>query len=424
MASAKADSLIHRHGGSVTGELAACSACGQLHRIPENLVEPADCVRCGATVNESGSSRLETPLVLALSVLPFFAIAMFEPLVTLRIHGTENVLFLASGAMALGAQGFWLLTPWVLATVIGAPMVRYGGLAYVLAGLNFGLRAPGISATLKLAQRLRMWAMADVFLVGALVAYSRIPTSMDIRIGAGGYAFLGAVGMMLAMEAAFDPRRAWRAIGIRTADTIGSNRDWRACADCGAVSPDSTLRDARTCWRCGGWLRQRKAHSIDRTWALVVAAMLLYIPAIVLPVILINHLGRTQSNTILSGVAALIATDTWPIAIIVFVASIVVPLLKVVGLALLLVSVQFQWGARLYERAGFFRFIERIGRWSNIDVFAVAILTSLIQFGNFTAVRPGPALVPFALVVVATMAATHTFDPRLMWDAAVPSHVD
>jgi paraquat-inducible protein A len=143
-----------------------------------------------------------------------------------------------------------------------------------------------------------------------------------------------------------------------------------------------------------------------------------------LPVIVLDHLGRTQTNTILNGVAALIAADTWPIAIIVFIASVVVPVLKIVGLALLLVSVQCRWRTRLRERALFFRFIERIGRWSNIDVFAVAILTSLIQFGNLTSVRPGPAIIPFALVVLVTMVATRSFDPRLMWDAAVPSHVD
>jgi paraquat-inducible protein A len=405
-------------------ELAACSECGQLHRIPNDLHQPADCVRCGATVIEAGSSGLDTPLVLALAALPLFAIAMFQPLISIRSQGTENVLLLPSGAFAFGAQGFWILTPWVLAIAIGAPLLRCVGLAYVLVGLILRLDTPGFSVALKLVQRLRKWAMADVFLVGALVAYSRLPNTAGIEIGAGGYALIAAVGMSLAMEAAFDPRGVWRAIGGLNAGSIDWNSDWRACGDCGAVSQASAVTEAESCWRCGSRLSRRKPDSVGRTWALMVAAMLLYVPAMAWPVMVIDRLGRVQDHTILSGIAALIAARTWPIAIIVFVASIVVPVMKIVGLGLLLASIRLRWRAGLYERTLLFRMIERIGRWSNIDVFAVGILTALIQFGNFASVHPGPAIVPFALVVLATMLATHSFDPRLMWDAASVPHVD
>jgi paraquat-inducible protein A len=415
------DEAAVRDVGAGSGELAACAACDQMHRVPDGLCEAADCVRCGATVNEPGSASLETPLVLAYAALPLFAIAIFQPILSVRVTGTENVLFLPSAAVALGMQGYWALAVWVFAIAIVVPLMRLTGLAYALTGIKFELDLPGMDTALKLAQRVRAWAMADVFLVGALVAYTRLPNMAHVRIGAGGYAFIAAIGAMLTMESAFDPRRTWRAIAKQTTGPVVANGDRRACGDCGAVSP---AHGGDHCWRCGTRLWRRKPDSINRTWALVVAAMFLYVPAMVLPVLVIDHLGRTQSHTIWSGVVALVANDTWPIAIIVFVASIVVPVMKVVGLALLLATIHWRWRGGLHERGRFFRFIERIGRWSNIDVFAVAILTALIQFGNFTAVRPGPAIIPFALVVVVTMAATQTFDPRLMWDAAAASHVD
>src|SRR6202034_4443711 len=162
---------------------------------------------------------------------------------------------------------------------------------------------------------------------------------------------------------------------------------------------------------------RRKPDSIQRTFALVVAGYLLYVPANLIPVLSIEHFGHPDPSTILSGVHELITNGLWPLAIIVFTASIVVPLVKLFGLTLMLVMTRLRSSRALVGRTRLFRFIDRIGRWSNIDVFMISILVALVQFGALTSVRPEPGAIAFAAVVVVTMIASRCFDARVMWDA-------
>jgi paraquat-inducible protein A len=144
---------------------------------------------------------------------------------------------------------------------------------------------------------------------------------------------------------------------------------------------------------------------------------LLYVPANVLPVLTTVRLGREEQNTILSGVLELVQNHLWPLAIIVFAASIILPLLKLCGLTWMLLATYRRSGRSLIGRTRLFRMIDLVGRWSNIDVFAVSVLIAALRFGVLTEVRAGDGLVAFAAVVVITMLATSIFDPRLMWDA-------
>jgi paraquat-inducible protein A len=144
----------------------------------------------------------------------------------------------------------------------------------------------------------------------------------------------------------------------------------------------------------------------------------LYIPAILLPVTILDGAGGTEEHTIMSGVFELIHNKLWPLAVLVFVASIVLPLTKLLGLTWMLIEVQLRSRRLLRTRTGLYRVIDTIGRWSNIDVFMGAVLASLLQFGVLTTVRADTGLIAFAAVVVITMIATETFDPKLMWDAA------
>ena len=180
--------------------------------------------------------------------------------------------------------------------------------------------------------------------------------------------------------------------------------------------PESSRKQAR-CPRCGSSLHQRKPNSIIRTWALVLAAFILYIPANTLPVTITTYLGSTQSDTILSGVLYFMRTGSWGIALIIFVASIVVPIAKLIVLCVLLISVQRGWRWRPKERTRLYRVTELVGRWSMLDVFVVAVLVALVRLGYLTTIEAGEGIVYFAAVVVITMAAAMTFDPRLIWDA-------
>jgi len=155
----------------------------------------------------------------------------------------------------------------------------------------------------------------------------------------------------------------------------------------------------------------------------VAAGFILYVPANLLPVLSIVRFGHVDDNTILSGVVELIQNDLWPLAVIVFAASIVLPLLKLCGLTWMLIATRSRSAALLLLRTRFYRMIDLVGRWSNIDVFMVSILVAILQFGALTSVHAGDGLIAFAGVVLVTMIATETFDSRLMWDATQgPSH--
>jgi paraquat-inducible protein A len=188
------------------------------------------------------------------------------------------------------------------------------------------------------------------------------------------------------------------------------------CHVCGLVCRDTQVAGA-ACPRCGSALHRRKPNSCARTWALLIAAFILYIPANVLPIMRTVSLGDVDDNTILSGVIELWVKGSPDLAVIVFTASIVVPMMKFLVIGTLLLSVRHcgtPWART--QRAKLYRLVELVGYWSMLDVFVVSLLTALVQFGFFSQVEPLPGVVYFGLTVVLTMLASMSFDPRLIWD--------
>lgn len=180
---------------------------------------------------------------------------------------------------------------------------------------------------------------------------------------------------------------------------------------------DAGSRRHLRCPRCGALLHRRKPASLARTWALVIAALLFYIPANVLPITLTQSMGQVQSDTILSGVIYFMLSGSWHIALIIFVASILVPLIKLLVLTYLLLSVQLKWIWRPKDRTWLYHLTEAVGRWSMVDIYVVTVLVALVRMNTLASVDAGPAGFYFAAVVVLTMLAAHCFDPRLIWDA-------
>ncbi len=189
------------------------------------------------------------------------------------------------------------------------------------------------------------------------------------------------------------------------------------CAACGLVQqlPEHISGNPH-CSRCHATLHRRKMDSTTRCWAFLIAAVILYIPANLLPVMRTSTLFNSEDDTILSGVVRLWQAGSWDLAVIVFTASIVVPLMKIGTLAMLLVTTQRRSTWRQRERTRLYRAIEFVGHWSMLDVFVVALLVTLVHFGNFGQVRPGSGIMAFGAVVVLTMLASKSFDPRLIWD--------
>lgn len=176
------------------------------------------------------------------------------------------------------------------------------------------------------------------------------------------------------------------------------------------------------CPRCGSAVHLRKSNSLQLTWALLLTAIFAYLPANLYPVMTVVSLGRSQSDTIMSGVIYLLLHGDWPLALIVFVASVLVPLLKIVVLIYLLLSVQRKSHFRKAERTRLYRVVELVGRWSMVDVFVVALLAALVQVGALATIEPGVGAIAFTSVVILTMLAAMSFDPRLIWDHEEKRH--
>ena len=202
-------------------------------------------------------------------------------------------------------------------------------------------------------------------------------------------------------------------------------RHW-SCHGCGLVCrpPQGSHHNEARCPRCDAPIHHRIPNSLARTAALLVAAALLYIPANAFPIMTIHKFGRGNPHTILGGVGELAESGLWSLAILVLFASVVVPMLKLLGLAFLVWTTKRRSTWRPRDRSRLYRVVEVVGRWSMIDMFVIAILVALVHLGAVATIEPGAVgATSFAAVVVLTMFAAANFDPRLIWDAVEDSHV-
>jgi paraquat-inducible protein A len=189
-----------------------------------------------------------------------------------------------------------------------------------------------------------------------------------------------------------------------------------SCSHCGLLCRNPAGRGRRHCPRCQSSLHLRKPNSIRRTWAYLISGYLLYIPANILPIMEARSLQDAQIDTIMSGVIYLWRSGSWHLATIVFLASIMVPCFKLIGLSWLNWTVQRHETRWKRQRLRLYRFIDLIGRWSMLDIYVVALLVALVQLKLFASVKAGPAAIAFGAVVVLTLLATASFDPRQIWD--------
>jgi paraquat-inducible protein A len=204
---------------------------------------------------------------------------------------------------------------------------------------------------------------------------------------------------------------------MSTITLTGARAGLVSCETCSLLLRPADAAEPGYCARCGGELAWRRHHSIQYTWALVIAAAICYVPANLFPVLSTTTLGSTESDTIMGGVVFLYTSGSWPLALIVLIASVMVPLGKLVALAYLLITVQRGSLGGHRERTRLYRIVEFIGRWSMLDVFVATFTVALVQLSPLMSVQPGAGVLFFAAVVVLTMIAAESFDPRLIWDS-------
>jgi len=261
------------------------------------------------------------------------------------------------------------------------------------------------------------WLMVDVFLIGVLIALVKMHSLVDIELGLSFWAFCGYVLLLLKTVTLVDRRWLWHQVaGLAPhhAAYIKSAKDQGlvGCHFCGATLKES----AHHCVRCGHAVYSRRPASLAATIALLIAASIMYVPAMFFPIMETTFLGSSEPSTIMEGVLLLWSLGSYPIAFIILIASVVIPLAKIFALSWLCWQCYFPAKKSIQQKIMLYKLTELVGRWSMIDIFVVAVLVSLVQMGNLMSILPGSAVLSFTAVIVLTMWAAMIFDPRLLWD--------
>jgi paraquat-inducible protein A len=407
------------------GALRECPQCGLLCRLPPRypgLV--ADCPRCGEVLWRMRRSRRTYPLCCALAALLFYLFALAAPFLEIRAYGRFSVANLSTGPAQFMAQGFGLAGALVFIVTLIAPALKLSLLTITLGGLRI-LPPDLLKLLFRIYRALAPWAMIDVYLLGFLVAYTRLTAYASVHLDTALYALIGCMICMAAADGSTDIEQVWRTLDERAgAATTSMDGRLQGCPQCGYLNcvPHTHGPDEAHCQRCGAVLHIRKPNSFSRTWAYLLAALAMYLPANMYPFMVITSLAHSTSYTIIGGIIELFQAGLWPLGLLVFFASITIPLIKIILLAYMLVTSQMGSTIHLQFRSEAYRFIDFIGRWSMIDVFMVSILIALMRFGEFASVHAAIGAVCFGAVVVLTIFAVAAFDPRLMWDAERPLH--
>lgn len=399
----------------------ACHHCGQIQDLPP--LAPgmaAACATCGGTLLRRVDNSLDRVVACYLGAAILFAVANLFPFMSLAIEGRAQSMTIPGGAVALYHAGMWPVALVVLAVGTLLPLLKIVLMLSVLLPLRLEKEVGWLKDAFRWVDRLQPWSMMEVYLLGVIVAYVKLSDLATVELGTALYAFVALILVLALGDASLETHLVWRRLGPQArAGILRPQPATRllSCHDCDQLVRTSLDAAHPICPRCHAALHARKPESLARTWALVITAAILYLPANLYPVMTVVSLGRGEPDTILSGVVALLHAGMLPVALLVFVASILVPVLKLLGLAFLLVSVQRRWSWRPRARTSAFRVIEAVGRWSMVDVFMIAILTALVSLGNIATIEPGVGSVSFAAVVIITMLASMSFDPRLIWDA-------
>lgn len=405
--------------------LIACHVCDALHSIvPVAARGRALCRRCGALLYRNMPHSLDHSAALYLAALVLFLVANSFPFIALQYGDRVEQSLLGSAGIALQHAGMFPIGVLVLMTSVVFPFLTIAGKLYLLLPLRLGMRPRWMTPVWRMVRALDPWSLIGVFMLGLLVSVAKLQDMAVIVPGVAFYAFIGLLIVSSAAIASFDPAVVWPRIGpspapaqsateIQNASSLG----YTTCHVCTLLVAKSPEGNQVHCPRCGSAVHgMRAAASISTTWALLLSASMLLLPANLYPVMTVTRFGMGEPNTILSGVAHLIADGAWPLGLLVLFASFVVPIGKIVVLAFLLLTTQRRSTWRQRDRSLLYRITEVVGAWSMVDIFLVGILVALVRMDGLAMVYPGIGASFFGASVVLTMMAAQSFDPRMIWN--------
>lgn len=396
----------------------ACPSCDLIIDIPRIVAKKmAVCPHCHSKVCSADVDYDQRIVAFSLSALLMLVSSMFYPFISFSSNGITQTITLPDAAKILFNYDSDLLGLFIDISIIGLPMTLLLLILPLHLGMLKTLPRPVSRRLLKFTLALEPWIMSEIFLIGVLVSMVKVMSLADISFGISFWAYVAFVIFYIAALAHLNRPRLWEQIEPikKIQNTSGLYRAidcyLRACHVC------HQLCEGTKCSRCHSQTHVRNPHSIQKATAWLITSVACYIPANIFPIMHTTNLGDESASTLIGGVIMLWHSGSYPIAIIIFLASVVVPLAKALVLSFLcaVVSKPASQQSKIYTRV--YQLTEFIGKWSMIDVFVVAILVALVQLGNLMSITPGIGTLFFTAMVLCQMMAAHAFDPRLLWDS-------
>ena len=412
---------------SLHAPIISCHDCGLLQQISHMPEDGAiQCCRCDSTLHNrqriKPSKSIEHTLILVITALVLLIIANVYPILQIEAEGHALSTTLFSCVSYLLTHEMVFLAGLVFLTSIAAPLIQLTGLLYIFLPLYFYRVPPFATLVYRLVRTIRDWSMLEVVMLGILVSVVKLSALATVIPGIALGAFALLILFIAAILSTLNTEMVWEQLApdseARDTQQYKLNTQLVNCHNCHllcTVVPHSPDYE-NVCSRCQTPLHFRKPNSLNRCTALAIAAAVLYIPANLLPVMVVSGMGKSEGDTIISGVLYLANSGDMPLAIILFIASICVPIIKLLTLALLLVTVHFKSQWRPKERTRLYRLTELIGRWSMVDIYVDTLMAALIQIEGLMIIEVGAGAIAFGAVVILTILAAQAFDPRLIWD--------
>ena len=388
-----------------------CSECDYLFSIPDlKKTQTAHCPRCNAKVEKGRVCSLPRLIIIAISILLLMPFAYTEPLISIRLLGTRIDASLFEGIWQMSSQGSPLTASMVAFCTIGAPLTLACSILYLHFGSRWGMN---LKPVLLMLDRLKDWVMLDIYLVGMAVASIKVKEYADIDVGIALAAYLMMTVLVTLTLINLNIEQLWEEFYPQPRPK-GMPASLKLCLSCKFTGHAD---EQGRCPRCHVPMTARYKHSLQKTWAALIAAMVLLIPANLMPISIIYANGQRMEDTIFSGVVSLATSGNVPIAAIVFIASVLVPFTKVIVMLTLLLSIHFKAIQGLKTRIRLLRLVTWIGRWSMLDLFVISLMMSLVNRDQLLSFTMGPAAFFFGTAVILTILAVEWLDSRLIWDA-------
>lgn len=413
----------------------ACIHCDLLiNSVAVNNKEQAICPRCNHTLYSSPPC-IHSNIAWVITGLLFYFPTILLPFLQLETSGQTQTISLLSSVFVIGHNEMILLAITVALLVIIFPLIKLLGLLSILIPLSKGqpplLRINFTRWIINSAP----WNMIEVYLVGVLVTLVKLTAIADVSFSVGFYTFVLFIIVNGIISFGLPKIRIWQTISeitqsqldtrVKSQSNINDNTSntnntsktalqngYYSCLNCSQLVDQNIT----VCPTCHSRIEARKKDSLTKTTAFLLTAIILLFPANLLPTMTTTAIIGSQDDTIISGIIHLWANNDKPIAIIVFIASFITPLFKLISISYLCISCYFRSNKHIMFRMKLYHFNELIGRWSMIDVFVVALLGALVQMGSLATIQPRIGIVAFALVVFFSMVSLQHFDPRLIWD--------